>query len=212
MFTGPLELLDSLDAQPLLVVLLMAGGALVESALGVGALLPGETIVAAGATLLAGQPALWVGWVVVAAAAFTGDHVGYAVGRQLGPAVARSGPVRKVGVARWERVTGLVQRHAVPTLAVGRLLPGVRTLVALAAGGSGVRYGRFALGSSLGALLWSAVWVGGGAAIGRFLLGLDPVGLVLAGVVLLVVVLLVRGRPRVEDRGAQDPLDVTRES
>lgn len=198
MFTALLEILADLDAQPLLVVLLMAAGALAESGLGIGALLPGETIVATGATILAGQPVLWLAWVLVAAAAFAGDHVGYVVGRRLGPSVSRSGPVRTVGVARWERVTGMMRRRAVPTLAVGRLVPGVRTLLALAAGGAGVRYRWFALGSSLGALIWSAVWVGGVATIGRFLLGLDPIGLVLAGAAVLLVVLIARARRRVE--------------
>lgn len=189
------ELLHQLAAQPLLVVLLMTGGAVADSALGVGAVLPGETLVAVGATVLEGTRSLWLAWVSVAAGAFLGDHVGYAVGRRLGPAVAGSGPVRKVGRARWERVTGLVRRHAVPTLALGRLAPGVRTLVALGAGASGVSYGRFALGSGLGALLWSTVWVGGGAALGRALQEFDLVQLLpLAGA--LVVVALVVGNRR----------------
>lgn len=192
MFPAPLELLDQLGQQPVLVVLLMAGGSLAESALGVGALVPGETLVAAGATVLAGHPVLWLACGLVAAAAFLGDHVGYAVGRRLGPAVADSGPVRKVGRDRWDRVAGLVERHAVPTLVVGRLVPGVRTLIALAAGVVGVRYGRFALGTALAALVWSAVWVYGGAAIGSVLLSLRPVHTLLVAGAALVVGLAVR--------------------
>lgn len=188
------ELLHQLTAQPLLVVLVMTGGAVADSALGVGALLPGESLVAVGATLLEGTRSLWLAWVSVAAGAFLGDHVGYAVGRRLGPAVADSGPVRRVGRARWERVTGLVRRHAVPTLALGRLAPGVRTLVALGAGASGVSYARFALGSGLGALLWSTVWVGGGASVGRALQEFELVQLLPLAGALVVVALVVSNR------------------
>ncbi|WP_114907707.1 CDP-alcohol phosphatidyltransferase family protein [Ornithinimicrobium murale] len=189
------DLLHQLTAQPLLVVLLMTAGAVVDSALGVGALLPGESLVATGATVLQGSHPLWPAWLSVAAGAFLGDHVGYAVGRRLGPAAADSAPVRRIGRGRWDRVTGRVRRHAVPTLALGRQAPGVRTLVALAAGASGVGYGPFALGSGLGALLWSALWVGGGASVGHALQSLDPMHLlVLAGVLVVGGLLLLARR------------------
>ena len=53
---------------------------------------------------------------------------------------------------------------------LARLLPGIRTLVAAAAGASAVPYSRFATACGVAALLWAGLWVVGGALIGNALL------------------------------------------
>lgn len=80
----------------------------------------------------------------------------------------------------------------------GRLLPGVRTLFALAAGASSMPFSRFAGVSALGALAWGLMWVFGGAAIGRDFLALMDRALVptLAGAVLILVTVVVVRRRR----------------
>ncbi len=174
MFTAFLDLLDALAAQPVLAALLMGGAAWAESTLGLGTLVPGETAVAVGAGALGTGPVLWLAWVVVSLGAFLGDHLGYLVGRRTGPALARGRLVRKAGVRRWQRAVTLLDRYGAPVLVVGRLVPGVRTLLGVAAGAVGMSYRRYAAAAALAALLWSAIFVGGRAAIVPVVLGMSP--------------------------------------
>jgi len=188
------SLLATVGKDPLLVTLAMGGAALGESALGLGAVVPGETLVSLGAHALDGRPVLWLAWVVVAGAAFAGDHVGYLVGRRSGPALASSTLVRRLGVQHWHRAAAVVGRHGVAALVAGRLVPGLRTLMGPVAGALGMGYPRYAGASLAASFLWSAIWVGGGATVVRVVLAADP-RLIAAGCVvglLVVVALLVR--------------------
>lgn len=175
-----------------LVVLFVFLCATLDAALGLGALVPGETAIVLAAVALADMPAA-VGAAAGAAAlgAFAGDHIGFGVGRRFGPSLGRTKLIRRLGAARWEKARYLVGRQFW-TLIVARQLPGVRTLVAAAAGASGMPYRRFALVSSVAASLWASLWVVGGALLGQAVLNLVQRygGLALLLVLLVIVVLL----------------------
>jgi len=167
----------------------MGGAALAESALGLGTFVPGETLVAIGAGSLSDGRALWAAWLVVALGAFEGDHVGYLIGRRAGPAIASSRLVRRLGAQHWRRATGLVHRFGAPALVIGRLVPGVRTLLGLTAGALGMRYRRYVLASCAAAGVWSGVWVWGGSTLGQLLTAIElHEGLILAGILMVAVV------------------------
>lgn len=53
---------------------------------------------------------------------------------------------------------------------IARLLPGIRTFVAAAAGAARMSYARFALACGLAAVFWATLWVVGGAIVGNALL------------------------------------------
>ena len=167
---SPTALLDVAAEHAVLVCLLVFLAALGESALGVGVLVPGETVVLAAAVGLAGSP-----WLVVAlgaawVGAFVADHVGFAVGRHAGPALRDSRVVQWLGVERWQGAVDTVERRSGWILVGARLLPGVRTLVSAAAGASSLAYRRFVAVTALATLLWSGLWVLGGAVAGQALL------------------------------------------
>jgi membrane-associated protein len=168
------ELLRTLLAQAsehvtlvLTCVLLFAA---LDAALGVGVVLPGETgIVLAAITLSDRAELLAAGVFAAALGAFLGDHVGFAVGRSFGSRLGDTRMIQRLGRHRWEKARHYVAgRFWIVILA--RLLPGIRTLVAAAAGASAARYSRFAAASGLAALLWATLWVIGGALIGNALL------------------------------------------
>ncbi|GAB4003513.1 hypothetical protein GCM10029992_45510 [Glycomyces albus] len=81
---------------------------------------------------------------------------------------------------------------------MARLLPGVRTLVAAAAGASRMRYARFASATAVASLVWSLLWVLGGAWLGSALLRLadGSAVIVLAVAVGLAVGFVVHRRRR----------------
>lgn len=191
-------LLDHLADRAVLVVLAVLLAAAAESVIGVGAVVPGETVLVLAAVVLAGTPwlvaAVLAGWL----GAWIADHVGYLLGRRLGPRMPHTRAVRSVGVDRWNRALEVVSRHSATALVAARTLPAVRTLVSAAAGAATVSYPRFAATTAVASLLWSCLWVLGGAAAGRALLAVgDWAGpAVLAVLVLLAVCVVIRPRLR----------------
>lgn len=184
------------------VPLLLAGVflfAVADAALGVGALLPGETAIVLVAVALSGDPfAVACAVAAAAAGAFAGDHIGFAVGRALGPRLGSTRLVTRLGRHRWDEAREFVSQRFWAII-VGRLLPGVRTFIAAAAGASPMTYPRFALASAVAAGLWATLWVLGGALLGNAVLELVdrhtiPAVVLVAGG--LVCALLVRRQAR----------------
>lgn len=139
--------------------------ALAESGLGLGAIIPGEVAVSGLATNADGTLGLLTLWIAVALGATSGDHLGLLIGRLGGTRMRGSAIVRRVGVDRWDRAADLIQRHGFWAVLTSRLLPFVRTVMPAVAGAAGLRYRTFVVASVLGALAWSAVWVGAGAGV-----------------------------------------------
>lgn len=139
--------------------------AFAESGLGLGAVIPGEVAISGLATRLDGVPALLALGMAVALGATTADHLGLFIGRSGGTRLRESRLIQRAGVERWDRAAGLVQRHGFWAVLASRLLPLVRTVMPVVAGAAGLHYRRFLLASVLGAIAWSAVWVGAGAGI-----------------------------------------------
>jgi len=177
--------------------------AFLESALGLGVLVPGELgVLILGAAASTPVQAL-LALTVVSAAASAADHVGYAVGRRWGPSLRGTRLVRRLGTDHWDRAGSLLRRRGASALVVSRLLPLVRTLTPAAAGAARIRYRRFLVGSAAGTVLWAAGWLAAGTVAGRALPqvadSLGRVGwVVLAGLVVAagVVVLWRRARRR----------------
>ncbi|WP_019853744.1 DedA family protein [Actinopolyspora mortivallis] len=158
------DALDTLSALPAGLLLVVAGAmAFAESGLGVGMVLPGETMVLF-SSAAADSRALLAGLLlVVTLTGSAGDHIGYLLGRRYGPALRFTSMVRRMGVQRWDQAMAALDRHGARAIFVTRLVPVVRTFAPAAAGVSGVRYNRFLPASLCAAALWSTVYVGTGA-------------------------------------------------
>ncbi|MEV7396365.1 DedA family protein [Aeromicrobium sp. NPDC092404] len=139
--------------------------AFAESGLGLGAVLPGEVAISSLAANADGTLSLLALGTAVASGASAGDHLGYAIGRSGGSRLRGSRLVARLGRDRWDRATELMQAHGFWAILVSRLLPFVRTVMPAVAGAAHLRYPRFLLASVLGAVAWSAVWVGAGAGL-----------------------------------------------
>lgn len=123
---------------------------------GVMPFFPGETAIVAAAVLAAeGTLDLWLvilaGWL----GAVAGDSTAYWIGRR------GQGPIRR-RVMKWAgqgtvvAAERMVQRQGPALVFIGRFLPGLRIAVNLSCGAGQMRYPRFLLFNSLGALVWSA--------------------------------------------------------
>jgi undecaprenyl-diphosphatase len=135
----------------------LAGLILGESA---GLPLPGETaLITASGLVAAGHLSLPLVIVVAAAAAITGDTIGYWVGRRGGRALLlRDGPAavhRRHAVQRADR---FFARYGATTVFFGRWIPGVRIVAAVMAGASRMPWPRFAVANAAGAIAWAATF------------------------------------------------------
>ena len=130
-----------------------------------GALFEGETVLVL-AGLFAHRGVLDMPWLIVLGAigGATGDMVYFALGRRYGSELLARFP-KYVPAA--DRVQAMIQRH--PELAIFgiRFLYGLRTVGPAVIGSSAVPWPRFLMLNALGALVWSACWVGAGYVLGE---------------------------------------------
>ena len=139
------------------VYLVVWGFIFVESALLVGFLLPGDSVIFA-AGLIAGTPGSSVNIIILLIgcfiAAFVGDQLGYVLGRKLGrPWVeARKRPMWSAGLTRAE---AFYERLGALSVIVARFIPWARTFVPFAAGVAKMNYYRFLITNAVGALIWA---------------------------------------------------------
>jgi membrane-associated protein len=170
--------------------------ALAESGLGLGAVVPGEVAISSLAASADGPLALLVLGAAVALGATAGDHIGFLLGHLGGGRLRESRVIARVGLEKWDRAADLMQRHGFWAVLASRIVPFVRTVMPAVAGAAGLRYPAFVAASVLGAVGWSAVWVGAGAGIAATGVLGHPVliGAVVAVALALVVTRAVRSR------------------
>ncbi|GAA4756466.1 hypothetical protein GCM10025783_32280 [Amnibacterium soli] len=109
-----------------------------------------------------------------------------------------------------DRGSAWFHRHGVVAVVVGRLVPGVRSLISIPAGADRMHLGLFVLCTAIGSGVWNAALIGLGAALGTQRHVIDPYLDVLdvvvysalaVGVVVLVVRRLRRRRARTAAEG-----------
>ena len=140
------------------------GLAFAESGLGLGMVVPGETVVVVLAAMANSPRESAALFAVVATGASVGDHLGFFIGRRYGERLRETTLIRKLGTSHWDRAMDTLRRNGAAAVFLTRLVPVVRTLTPAAGGASGLSYRRFAPASIAGSMLWAGVYVGGGSA------------------------------------------------
>jgi membrane-associated protein len=93
--------------------------------------------------------------VILCAAAFLGNVVGYEIGRAIGtPLYERDGRILKKKY--FDETTTFFDKHGNKALVIGRFVPIVRTFITVVAGVSRMDRRRFFTWSAVGAVLWAA--------------------------------------------------------
>ncbi|MDR6971769.1 DedA family protein [Leifsonia shinshuensis] len=122
------------------------------------------------AGFLAFQGSLNVVLVLLAATlgSFAGAVVLYLLGRRLGEdrAVRLLARLPLVDESDFRTSADWLRRHGRGAVFFGRLVPLVRSLISLPAGATRMPFGRFALFTLAGTLLWNSLLVGAGFALG----------------------------------------------
>jgi membrane-associated protein len=96
---------------------------------------------------------LLVAVLMLTAAAFAGNVVGYEIGRWIGvPLYERDGKILKRKY--FEQTDAFFDKHGSKALVIGRFVPFVRTYITVVAGVTRMNRNRFFLWSAVGAALW----------------------------------------------------------
>lgn len=156
----------------------------------------------AGALAAQGRFSLAAVVLIGIAGEFVGSMIGYVVGRTGGRAlVDRYGKYVLISSADLDRAHRFLRRRGDPSVAVGRVLPFVRTFVSIVAGIGEMAVVPFAIFTLLGTAVYSAAVAGAGYALGSgwhsLVKGFTDAGLVVVGLVVLAVVVFVWHRWRV---------------
>lgn len=160
--------------------------ALFETALVVGLLLPGSTLLLLlGALSAAGQldfgDLLWF----AVAGAVLGDNLNYWLGRRYGNRWIREG-VWFLKPAHFEQARLFFDRHGAKSVFLGRFIPSVKEVAPFVAGTVGMHRRTFLFWNVLGGIGWGLQWVGGGYLFGQSL-NIAQVWMSRAGMALVVV-------------------------
>jgi membrane protein DedA with SNARE-associated domain len=167
---------------------------------------PGDFLMLAfGVRAREGSIVLWQVIAAMEAGTILGSSLLYVLSRRNGRGlVERFGPFIGVGPAQLDRAERQLQRHGALAVILGRLLPGLRILTAIACGIFRVPFRVFLPAMSVGSLVYIVAYTMLGYFAGPAVLGLFealhlPVGLIGSGVPLLVLlvglILVRRGLP-----------------
>jgi membrane-associated protein len=143
------------------------------------AFLPGDSLLFIAGAVSAGGAlhAVPLGF-TIAVAAVMGNALNFAIGLWLGHKIY-DGSIGWINRSALDRTHVFFERHGGKTLIAARFIPVVRSFAPLVAGASKMAPNRFHLFSAAGALLWSALLVGGGNLFGNVPFIRDHLGLVL---------------------------------
>jgi membrane protein DedA with SNARE-associated domain len=156
---------SNLGAWLYLVVFLAAAS---ESALFVGLVIPGETmLLLAGVLASRGQGNVGAYMLAAVVGAIAGDSIGYELGRHFGTRLRHSAVGRLVGEGRWERAERYLRDRGGRAIFFGRWVAVVRAIVPALAGQARMSYGRFLKWNIAGAVVVGVVHVGLGYLAGE---------------------------------------------
>jgi membrane-associated protein len=183
-----------------------------ETAVGIGLLVPGDSVVLLAGTT-ATTPYRFATLVAVTVlGSLTGESVGYLLGRRYGTRLRTSRLGRRLGEHRWAAAEAFLAGRGGRAVAAARFVALVHALVPVVAGTVGMSYRRLIGWGAVGAVAWSMLYVGIGAAAGASwrlygdrvgLAGLAALGAILA--TLLVVRAARRGPSRPDRRVGPRP-------
>ena len=153
--------------------------------------LPGESaLIAAGIYAgTSGQMSILALVAAAAGGAIVGDNIGFLIGRTLGVrALHRWGA--RIGLTEDRLLLGryLFARHGAKVVVFGRFVAVLRTVAALLAGATGMRWPRFLTANAAGGILWASAWGFGAYAFGTGIQHIaGPVAIVLGAATLAAV-------------------------
>jgi membrane-associated protein len=181
-----------LSFSPMWTYLVIALLVCAEEAMVFGLLVPGDTAaILAGVAANRGHLDLPTTLLLVVVSAIIGASLGFGLSRFYGVRVLRWAVFERYR-DRLDRAAQFLDRHGTTAVVFGRFSTFFRTMLPQLVGISTMRYRRFLLASTAGAVIWGSAMVMAGYAIGQsFAVILQRINIWAAVVIVVVVVLAV---------------------
>ena len=164
-----------------------------ETGLVVTPFLPGDSLLfAVGAFAATGVLNPWLSFVLLLAAAISGDAVNYSVGRRIGPPLLGrgDGPAfshRLINPDHVKRAHEFFEQHGGKAVVLARFVPIVRTFLPFVAGAAEMSAASFVFYNVTGGLAWVTLCMGAGYLFGNVPIIKDNFSLVTIGIVIVSV-------------------------
>lgn len=179
------------------VYALLFGIVFAETGFVVTPFLPGDSLLfATGAISATGVLNAWVAGPLLAAAAFAGNAVNYAIGRTIGPRVFHA--TDTAGVAHrllnrehLQRAHAFFERYGGKAVVLSRFVPIVRTFLPFVAGAAQMSPSAFFFYNLVGAIGWVALCLGAGVLWGNVPFVKEHFSIVTLGIVIVSVLPMV---------------------
>lgn len=126
-----------------------------ETCVGIGIFVPSLMLVIVCSVFYANDWAnLWLMAGMALVGSSLGDHVGFYVGRAVGPRIEHSALVRR-NRQKWDKTMALVQRFGPGAIFIGRFIPAIRSLVPATMGIAGFPRWRYTPLDLAACTLWA---------------------------------------------------------
>ncbi|THG28749.1 DedA family protein [Naasia lichenicola] len=152
-----LQTVQSVD--PILRTLLAGFAMFCETSILLGVIVPGDTTVIVASTAVNGMIEFWLLVLAVIVGSLSGESVGFALGRLVGPRLRDSRLGRRLGGGHWERAQRYLTRRGGPAVFISRFLPVFHSLIPLTVGMSSMRYSRFMRWTVPACIVWAVAYV-----------------------------------------------------
>jgi membrane-associated protein len=185
------HLIEFVNSYGVWVYGILFGIVFAETGLVITPFLPGDSLLFAAGALAAtagGGLNPWILFGLLTVAAFTGNAVNYAIGRQIGPRVftateSTSTLGRLMNREYLDRAHAFFERYGGKAIILGRFVPIVRTFVPFVAGAAQMTAGSFVLYNAVGAVAWVGSCVLAGVLFGNVPIIKNNFSLVTIGIV-----------------------------
>lgn len=175
---------------PLVGYIILTAIIFAESGLFFGFFLPGDSLLfTAGVLASQGFFNIVVLAFLMAAAAITGDSVGYWFGKKVGKKLFQKEDSRFFKKKHLEAANKFYEKHGGKTIILARFMPAVRTFVPIVAGAAEMTYHKFIMYNVIGGLIWGVGLTLGGYFLGKAIPNVDKYLLPIIAVIVFVSVL-----------------------
>ena len=167
--------------------------------------LPGDSLIFSVALLApALHVPLWLVILVAAAAAITGDQIGFTIGRRRGRRLFT--PDARIFKTRYlDEADAFFVRWGPGAIVLARFVPVVRTFIAPAIGASTLRHRTFTIWNAIGGVLWATLLGLAGFFLGKIPVVANNVELIGVGIVVISIIPIVIAALARRSRIASEP-------
>lgn len=178
--------------------------------------IPSEVVLPLAGVAAAGEEHTYVGmWIGALTGSVTGAWVLYGLGRLLGRERLRTLFIKLplVNVHDYDRSVEWMGKHGMKGILLGRMVPGIRSLISIPAGIYAMPIGKFTLLTAIGSGVWNTIFITLGYQLGSRWRVIEPYTDVISNVVYVLIALLLlwwlisllRREKRRRDAGLPDP-------